>query len=302
MGAGDPFTLNIANSLWGENTYDFVPEFLQMLVSTYDSPLRRVDFKYDQEGARQIINEWVSEKTEEMIPQLLSSGDITDLTRLVLVNAIYFNASWKYSFDEGATRSWAFSLPEGDIDVDMMFRNEHFRYGCGEDYQVIELPYDGDDTSMIVFLPVDGQFEQFEQGLTAQEVDYILSNLSYQDVNLRLPKFELDQRVHLGETLGALGMPDAFDRRVADFSGMEDPRDELNIDKVIHQATIIVDEAGTEAAAATAVIVVVTTSIAPPSQPVSFTADRPFIYMIRDMSTNSTLFMGRVSDASAFVA
>jgi len=301
--SGDPFTLSIANSLWGQVNYEFLSGFLQTLAENYDSPLRRLQFFGDPEGSRETINGWVSDETRGRIEDLLKPGDINDLTRLVLVNAIYFNASWSYPFSEGATRPGAFHLPGGDFQVDMMRQTQRFGYAEGEDYQAVELPYTGGDASMVILLPKEGRFQAFEQSLSAETMDEILADLSSTRVRLTLPKFGCGAEVELARVLENMGMPDAFDECIADFSGMNGKRppdyEAFHIDKVRHKAWIEVDEAGTEAAAATAVVMdMMTSAVGGFVPPVIFTADRPFIYTIRDTRTGSTLFMGRISDAS----
>lgn len=296
---GDPLTLNIVNSLWGQQGYAFVQEFLEVLADEYGAPLERLDFWSDPEGGRQVINQWVSDQTHELIPDLLPAGAIDIWTRLVLVNALYFHASWEYSFEEQATAPQAFHLDGDDVAVEMMHQTRYFNYAQGDGYQAIELPYANGPISMVIVLPEEGTFEAFEQSLSAETMDAILGDMSHQRVNLHLPKWEFEQGFNLADTLTDMGMPDAFDQRLADFSGMEDPREPLNIGQVVHKAKIIVDETGTEAAAATAVIMVTTGLFPPPTVP--FIADRPFIYTIRDTETNTTLFVGRVSDASALL-
>jgi len=305
--SGDPFTLSIANSLWGQVNYEFLSGFLETLAENYDSPLRRMRFVGDPEGSRETINDWVSDETRGRIEDLLKPGDINVLTRLVLVNAIYFNASWSHPFSEGATGPGAFHLPGGDFQVDMMRQTQRFGYTEGEDYQAVELPYTGGDASMVILLPKEGRFQAFEQSLSAETMDEILADLSSTRVRLTMPKFECGAEVELAKVLENMGMPDAFDERIADFSGMNGKRppdyEALHIDKVRHKAWIEVDEAGTEAAAATAVTMSATSSSVPVFvPPLVFTADRPFIYTIRDTRTNSTLFMGRISDASVLEA
>ncbi len=305
--SGDPFTLSIANSLWGQVNYEFLSGFLQTLAENYDSPLRRLHFVGDPEGSRETINGWVSDETRGRIEDLLKPGDINVLTRLVLVNAIYFNASWSHPFSEGATGPGTFHLPGGDFQVDMMRQTQRFGYTEGEDYQAVELPYTGGDASMVILLPKEGRFQAFEQSLSAETMDEILADLSSTRVRLTMPKFECGAEVELAKVLENMGMPDAFDERIADFSGMNGKRppdyEALHIHKVRHKAWIEVDEAGTEAAAATAVVMWAATTAVPVFvPPVIFTADRPFIYTIRDTRTNSMLFMGRISDASVLEA
>ncbi|MBA7564701.1 hypothetical protein ES708_06368 [subsurface metagenome] len=231
-----------------------------------------------------------SDQTEERIKDLIPKGAIDELTRLVLTNAIYFNAAWQYPFEEDATFNGVFYLLNGDkITVPMMRQTESFGYAEGDGYQVVELPYDGRELSMLVLLPQTGQFELFEESLNAQRVDDIVKNLNTREVVLTIPKFEFESSFGLKKTLTAMGMPVAFSAG-ADFSGMTGNPD-LFIGEVLHKAFVSVDEAGTEAAAATAVIMELT---AMPGEPVEVTIDRPFIFLIRDIESGTILFIGRV--------
>ena len=298
---GDEFTLNIANSLWGQQGYTFMSEFLDALAGHYDSPLRPTDFQADSEGARRLINQWVSDQTHEKINDIIPRGAIDSLTRLVLANAIYFNASWANSFDVDVTE--AFHLPGDDVNVEMMRQTERFRYADGGDYKAVEMPYLGGDASMLVIVPDEGSFEQFEASLSADAVDGIVSGLGRAKLRLTMPKFESRSKVSLAGVLSRLGMPDAFDPGRADFSGMADSAlaEQFHLSDVLHEAWISVDAEGTEAAAATVVIVGTTNCGIPVYEPpIEFTVDRPFIYLIRDTQTNTTLFVGRINDASAF--
>ena len=294
----DPVTLSIANALWGQVGYPFLPGFLGALADGYGSGLRRLDFVADPDRCREIINQWVSDKTFEKIKDVLKQGDITVLTRLVLANALYFKGSWQYSFFEEATQPEVFHADDGDAMVDMMRQWETLRYAEGSNYQAVELPYVGGNMSMVVLLPAEGAFDEFEQSLTSAAVDAIVSDLSTYQVNLSLPKFECEQEILLNGVLAGMGMVDAFISGVADLSGMDGTRD-LYISRARHKAWIEVNEAGTEAAAAT-VVVVSLKGVDPTIPRATFTADRPFIYMIRDMDTNTTLFVGRVCQGDAF--
>jgi serpin B len=300
------FIFDIANSLWGQSDYQFYDDFLDTLAESYHAPLVRHDFRgsgASAEEGRTLINDWVSDKTHDRIKDLLKPGDITELTRLVLVNAIYMKAAWQYAFDENATRPQTFHLPGEDLTVEMMHQTQRYKYAEGDGYQVLELPYAGTSMSMDIFLPGAGAFDAFEQGLSAETTAAILDTLGTCEVSLSLPKFKVEQEMALSAVLKALGMTDAFEPFGADFSGIHDSSvdgEDFYIAGVRHKAWIEVKEDGAEAAAATAVIGCVTSSWGwTPPPPVPFTADRPFIYMIRDTATGSTLFMGRVSAASS---
>jgi serpin B len=284
------FRLHVVNAIWGQKDYQFLGQFLDVLAQNYGAGLRLVDFINETEPSRITINNWVSDQTEERIKDLIPQGAIDELTRLVLTNAIYFNAAWQYPFEETATSNGSFLLLNGsNVTVPMMRQTESLRYTAGTNYQAVELPYDGQELSMVILLPRAGQFEAFEQSLDAEVVKGIIDRLEGGQVALTMPKFEYEYSLGLKKALTTLGMGVAFTPD-ADLSGMDGKRD-LLIQDVLHKAFVSVDEAGTEAAAATAVIVG-TTSV--PAQPVEVKIDRPFIFLIRDIATGSIIFVGRV--------
>jgi len=290
------FRLNIVNAIWGQKDYAFLPAFLDVLAENYGAGLRILDFINETEKSRVTINDWVSDQTEGRITDLIPHGAIDALTRLVLTNAIYFNAAWEHPFDEDITADGPFYLLDGrQVSVPMMKQTEWFGYTEGKGYQAVELLYDGDELSMVILLPEAGNFEAFEEGLQAQQVDTIINDLQSTGVTLTMPKFEFDSEFSLKDTLEDMGMRDAFSPGDADFSGMTGNRD-LFISAVIHKAFVSVDEAGTEAAAATAVVIKMS---AAPGLPVEVTIDHPFIFLIRDIETDAILFVGRVLNPSA---
>jgi serpin B len=289
------FRLNIVNAIWGQKDYEFLSNFLDVLAENYGAGLRILDFMNETEKSRLTINEWVSDQTEGRIEDLIPEGVITSLTRLVLTNAIYFNAAWEYPFDEDVTADGPFYLLDGEqVIVPIMEQTESFGYTDGEGYQAIELQYDGNELSMVILLPETGHFQAFEEGLQAERVDAIINDLQLTKVTLTMPKFEFDSEFSLTDTLAGMGMPIAFSG-AADFSGMTGSPD-LFISEVIHKAFVSVDEAGTEAAAATAVIM---DESEMPGEPVEVTIDRPFIFLIRDIGTGAILFVGRVLNPGA---
>jgi serpin B len=290
------FRLNIVNAIWGQKDYEFLSDFLDVLAENYGAGLRILDFMNETEKSRLIINDWVSNQTEGRIEDLIPQGAIDALTRLVLTNAIYFNAAWENTFDEDMTADGPFYLLDGgQVSVPMMKQTEWFGYTEGEGYQAVELPYDGNELSMVILLPEAGNFQAFEEGLQAQQVYDIISDLQFTGVTLTMPKFEFDSEFSLEDTLAEMGMPDAFSPIEADFSGMTG-NPELFISDIFHKAFVAVDEAGTEAAAATAVIVKLS---AAPGFPVEVTIDSPFIFLIRDIETGAILFVGRVMNPHA---
>jgi serpin B len=282
------FKLNIANAIWGQSGYSFLEDFLDILAQSYGAGLRVLDFVNAPEDSRVTINDWVSDETEGKIEDLLPPDSITSLTRLVLTNAIYFNAAWMYPFEDELTRDGTFDLLDGgQVTVPMMEQTEYFGYSEGERYQVVELPYEGDKLSMVILLPEAGRFEEFASALDAERVASIVRGVAPQDIHLIMPKFTYESAFSLKETLAAMGMPAAFG--AADFSGIDGTRD-LFIGDVIHKAYVSVDEEGTEAAAATAVVM----PTAAPMPAKEVTVDRPFVFMIRDIETGAILFLGHV--------
>ncbi len=295
----DAFRLNIANSVWGQQDYGFLPEFLDSLAVNYGDGVRPVDFQGNPDGSRMRINDWVAEATEERITDLIPQDAIDRYTRMVLANAIYFKAAWQHTFDEAGTTSRTFHLLDGsESEVPMMRQQARLRYANGDGYQAVELPYEGGNVAMTILLPDAGKFHQFEESLSGDAVDDILKQLENEQVRLTMPKFEVESAFSLAETLAAMGMPDAFDDTAANFSGMDGrvcrARGDicLLISDVLHKAFVSVDEAGTEAAAATAVIIGVTRAVG--KEPVRLVVDRPFHFVIRQQATGAILFAGRV--------
>jgi serpin B len=206
---GKGFRLNIVNSIWGQTGYPFLPGFLDALAENYGAGLRLLDFQNAPEDSRVCINNWVSDQTEDRINDLIPQGSITSLTVLVLTNAIYFNAAWLYPFDEELTQDGTFHLPGGShITVPMMSQTEHFRYASGDGYQVVELPYDGEELSMVVFLPESDRFDDFETSLDAGRVEAIIDSLSLSYLRLSVPRFKYEWGLGLVSTLKAMGMID----------------------------------------------------------------------------------------------
>jgi serpin B len=289
---GDGFRLHVINALWGQQDYTFLPPYLDTLATNYGAGLGLLDFAADAEQARVIINDWASDETQGRIQNLIPPGVLDELTRLVLTNAIYFNAAWAHPFERGRTAEGVFHLLDGSqATVPMMVQTETFRYDEGKDFQAVELPYDGRQLSMVVLVPSAGNFESFEDSLNVTRLDQVLSALQSQSVALSLPRFQFNSSFSLVEALQTMGMRAAFGMG-ADFSGM-DSTPMLFIGDVLHQAFVSVDEAGTEAAAATAVEVGLKGF---PEEPVTVTVDRPFLFAIRDIETGTILFLGRCTN------
>lgn len=297
---GDPLTLSIANAIWGQAGYPFLSDFLDVLARDYGAGMHVADFARDADAVRSKINAWVADRTNHKIRDLVPKGVLDDLTRLVLVNAVYFKGSWLAPFDPKDTADGPFHpLTGDDVTVTMMRESEHLPYTSGDGWQAVDLPYIG-GASMTLLVPESGRLDAVEQSLDPALLATIASGLQERTVNLAMPKFDVRRQLALGPTLQAMGMTDAFKAPpgpgTADFTGIT-RRNELFVTDVVHEATVVVDERGTEAAAATAVTV--GTTAAPGGQPVTLTIDRPFLFLIRDTSTGVILFMGRVTNPTS---
>lgn len=353
------YHLSVANRLRGQDGFPINQPFLDATRDHYGAELGRLDFVRDTENSRQTINRWVEEQTKDRIKELIPSGALNEQTRMVLTNAIYFNGDWKHSFQKDATHDRAFAVSATEqIRAPTMFQNGRFRYADGGDFQMLELPYKGDQLSMLIVLPKSGGRERepelgngpvtggseldmplvepttfdgtispirgsispaavtpfypipsngfapgpigidalasLEASLTPDVLQGAIDKLSYADVNVWLPKFKLETGVKLKETLTDMGMPTPFSD-FADFLAIAD--DPLKISEIRHKAFIELDEEGTEAAGATSIemIQITTVAIREWIPPITFNADHPFHFLIRDNLTGSTLFMGRVA-------
>ena len=291
----DAFQLDVANAIWGQEDYPFADDYLALLEEYYGAGLRSANFDGDPEGERQRINEWVADATGDRIEDLLPRGSIDASTVLVLTNAIYFLAAWAHQFDPENTEDGVFAAIDGsESTVPFMHQTLRTAYASVDGAQAIELPYVGEEVSMVLLLPEEGQFEAFERDLDADRLFAIFDALHDSKGDLAMPKFEFETEVRLKDALSALGTPIAFEGG-ADFGGMvEGDGAGLWIDDVFHESFVSVDEDGTEAAAATAVVV---TESAPPEWG-EIRFDRPFLFCIRDRPTNAVLFLGRIVDAA----
>ena len=284
------FRLHVVNAIWGQKGYDFLAQFLDVLAQNYGAGLRILDFINETEQSRVAINKWISDQTEERIKDLVPKGAIDQLTRLVLTNGIYFSAAWEFPFNKNSTSDDIFHLMgDMDITIPLMQQTRSFRYAEGDRYQAVELAYDGHELSMLILLPKVGEFDAFEGLLNAEFVREIIGKLELNEVVLTMPKFEYESSFGLKEALSTLGMRGAF-AGDADFSGMNGESD-LSIQDVLHKAFVSVDEAGTKAAAATAVIMGMKLM---PALAIEMKIDRPFIFLVRDIPTDSIIFLGRV--------
>ncbi len=295
QGGGD-VQLNVANALWPHVDYPFLDAYLDLVKVHYDVSLTTLDYG-DPEPARQQINAWAEEQTRGKIKDLIPTGILNALTRLVLTNAIYFKGNWASQFEEARTKDAPFTVQPGQqVTVPLMTQKLTCGYGEFPELQVLELPYVGEALSMLVLLPrqVDG-LASLEAQLTPGALAQWTARLRQSEVQVYLPRFKVEAAFRLDDALKALGMVDAFDMELADFAGM-DGTDMLSISAVLHKAFVDVNEEGAEAAAATAVVM--TKRAIPFPQPV-FRADHPFLFLLHENSSGSVLFLGRVVDPMA---
>lgn len=287
---GQPFRLEVANALWGQKGTPFEAPFLDNLAINYGAGLNVVDFVGATEKARSAVNQWVEEKTERRIKDILPEGAVDRDTRLILVNAVYFTAAWATKFVRDMTAEADFTKIDGSkVPVSMMSAGTTPRpYVKGNNYEAVELPYDGDELSMLVIAPT-GPFADFEASLTGEKVRGVLASLENREVQLSLPKLKLEAAIKLREPLQELGMKQAFETS-ADFSGIS-TTEKLSVADVLHKTFLLMDENGTEAAASTAVTVVNTSA---PLNVVTMKVDRPFFVAIVDRATKTLVFFGRV--------
>jgi serpin B len=289
------YRLDVANRLWGQDGYKFLPDFLQVTRVDYGAELARVDFRQAEE-ARQTINKWVEENTQDKIKNLISSADSVRGAHLVLTNAVYFKGTWTDPFGKIGTKGEDFHVAASrSVKVPLMRQTHRFRYATGDNCQLLELPYGDGHLSMVVVLPdaIDG-LSQLEAKLSTANLQKWIASARSEKVSVFLPKFRTTSAFELAGTLKALGMGSAFSPSTADFSGMTGSKD-LFFSAVIHKAFVDVNEEGTEAAAATG-IVMRASAIAKPTKPHIFRADHPFVFLIQDNWNGAILFLGRVTD------
>ena len=287
---GQKLTLNIANSLWLDQSFSVLSAYQALTRTYYGAALAQVDYLKQAEKARTQINGWVAEQTQQKIAELLHAGDIDAQTAAVLVNAIYFKGTWRHPFDAALTNDAPFHVSkETQISVPTMQQTGTFEYGETDEWQLLALPYAREKVLMVIVLPqADDGLPTLEQQLSWEHVTTWMEQTSAQRVSVSLPKFSARFRVDVIETLAQLGLT-----LLADFSGMTEQSAQLT--NVIHEAFIEVNEQGSEAAAATAVAM--GRGIARP--PVEFQADHPFVFFIVDTETGSVLFVGRVANPAA---
>uniref|UniRef100_A0A8C6SVW7 Serpin B6 n=1 Tax=Neogobius melanostomus TaxID=47308 RepID=A0A8C6SVW7_9GOBI len=296
------YALGVANRLYGERTYNLCIMTVFKLSRTrkfYNAELESVDFLNKAEEARNQINSWVEEQTQGKIKDLLVRDAVDSSSKLVLVNAIYLKADWKEQFEKDFTRDAVFRLNKRETrTVKMMWHKSKFKLRHVKEVscQVIELPYKRGELSMLIFLPNDIEdnttgLEKLEKQLTCETfMEWTRPDkMDLHQVELKLPRFRVEENYELSEVLKHMGMEDAFAQTRCDFSAMC-PTKDLMLSKAVHKAFVDVNEAGTEAGAATFVLMALGSSKGPQA---SFIADHPFLFFIRHNATRAVLFAGR---------
>ncbi|XP_067134364.1 iripin-2-like [Centruroides vittatus] len=288
----EEYRLEMANAILTQSGYDIADEYKALLQNSYQALHKEVDFSGNSNQAVGEVNNWVSQKTNGKIVKLLDS--LSPDTRMILLNAIYFKGTWKKTFNSDSTRnSPLFNNGNKQISVPMMKMSEVFPYASFPGFQALELPYKGEEISMIILLPDKyDELQQLESRIDADELKNIFSNMYPIKVDIKFPKFKMEDFKELKGSLSNLGMRDAFTGQ-ADFSGINGKKD-LYISSVLHKAVIEVNEEGSEAAAATGIIFLLKSSF-PIERIPKFHADHPFLFFIRDRRTDMILFAGRVN-------
>jgi len=292
------YQLSTANALWTHKDYTFLPEYLGTVEKYYGGKATNLDFVMETEKSRKIINDWVEKQTNDKIKDIIPPAFLSPMSRLVLTNAIYFKGNWEWEFDKAYTAERDFKITVTNIiKTPMMYMDPEkttFNYADAGDLQILELPYKGEEISMLILLPTEN-LESIEPSLNSEKIKELKEEMQETKLDaIYLPKFEFDTKYFMEGQLSSLGMPLAFSWPGADFSGMDGTK-MLYIGGVIHQAFVKVDEKGTEAAAATVIGMKVGAGM--PRN--LFRADHPFIFIIQERATGNILFMGRVIDPTA---
>ena len=282
------YKISTANAFWIQQKYPFLTEYISLLQNYYMAEANELDFSKNVEAAR-TINTWIENQTNGKIKDMIDPSALSVFTRLVLTNAIYFKGLWENPFDSKYTTKIDFKLDSSKtVKVDMMSLSDcFFNYTETDDLQILKMPYEGNDLSMLVILPKENNISIADSSLNTLNIEDWNSRFDEIKINIDIPKFKFKTEYNLNSVLTKMGMVDAFSEIDADFSGMDGTKS-LFISDILHKAFVEVNEEGTEAAAATAVIV--TTSAITNT----FNADHPFVFLIQHEETGAILFMGKI--------
>ncbi|MFZ5941566.1 MAG: serpin family protein [Bacteroidota bacterium] len=282
--------LEIANSVWYQEGFPVIQGFIDLNTTYYGAEVIEQDFM--AADAIEKINNWVSDKTHKKITEIVDQLD--PATRMILINALYFNCVWQVEFDKDETQTKAFYNEDGSkyADVEMMLTESNFKYAMTDEFSAVELPYKDEKFSMLLFLPAyNSSLSAFLGELNGENwTEWTAALSSAPRVQVSLPKFKFDYDRSLAEDLQAMGLGIAF-TDMADFSGISSIP--LLISDVIHKTYIDVNEEGTEAAAVTAVVFE-TTSVGG-DETIVLEFNRPFFFAIRENSSSAIVFAGKVT-------
>lgn len=291
------YVMKIANSLFVQNGFHINDEFLQMMKKYFNAEVNHVDFSQNVAVAN-YINKWVENYTNSLLKDLVSPRDFDSVTHLALINAVYFKGNWKSQFRPENTRTFSFTKDdESEVQIPMMYQQGEFYYGefsdgsneAGGIYQVLEIPYEGDEISMMLVLSrQEVPLATLEPLLKAQLIDEWTNSVKKQKVEVYLPRFTVEQEIDLKDTFKALGVTEIFNKD-ANLTAMSDKK-ELFLSKIVHKSFIEVNEEGSEAAAASGMIAISRMAVLYPQVIV----DHPFLFLIKIRKTGTILFMGRV--------
>lgn len=298
--SGGNFTLNVANTIYVHQDFKLLSSYVDSIKKHFLAEAQNIDFGQSEQSLK-VINKWVEDKTHEKIKNLLPKGTITPLTRVVLVNAVYFKGDWEQKFDKKNTQKEKFFVtPKKSVNVDMMHAdgNKYMLEMVDElDSNVLIMPYKGDRIEMLIILPKDDKIavESVEEKLSSFDLSKLRFESSKVKLNLSIPKFEVESTHELLPVMQKMGVKDMFNLDAADFSGMTGDKS-LSVSAVVQKAFIKVNEEGSEAAAATGMVMMMRSM---PMPPMEFKVNRPFLFMIKDKLTGLVLFSGKISDPSA---
>ena len=296
-GSDSTYTLKAANRIWGAQSFSFKPAFNSDIQTYFSGDAKEMDFVGQPNNERLTINQWVADQTDDKIRNLLPAGSITQDTRLVLTNAVYFLGDWVYPFAANLTRDEDFHTADSaTVKTPTMKLKKDLLYYSDDSLAIVALPYEGHDLEFLVILPNDKNgLSKIEASLSTASLQKNIAAMRSQKMNVWLPKLDLSQSFKLNTTLDQMGMKRPFSPQSADFSGISEQRN-LFISSVVHKSFLKVDEKGTEAAAATGVSIAVTSMPTPSKPPIAFIADHPFLFLIREKDTGLILFMGRLEN------